>query len=211
MKISNKNFLIGVGAIVLGVIIYFIIQKDKIDKLETKNKSLEDNNDNLDIENHNLKEHIKTLHSEINEIIEQQHDLSESVKKELKKLIENYQNIDEEIRNELISANALMEIKQDSKATLSLVKIIENLFKKIYNNNEEFNAKYSKSKVLDNYIEFAKEKEHLTKDEYHFMKGVKELRNKEAHKPGVKLSELLGATAILIGLQLIFKLSRLIT
>ncbi len=103
-----------------------------------------------------------------------------------------------------------MDVKQNSKATLALVKIIENLFKKIYKNDEKFNTKYSKKPVLDNYIEFASETKVLSKDEYHFMKGIKEIRNKEAHEVGLKLYKLLGATSVLLGLQLIFKLSRLI-
>ena len=198
IKINNKILVYGTGIVILGIVIYYFIKKDK----------LEENNKKLKLINSNLNEYINKLHSEVNDIINDQPNLDESVKSELKKLIDNNQYLDDDIREELISAKVLMDVKQDSKAIFALVKIIENLFEKIFQNNEKFNWKFNRKQVLDNYIEYANEIKLIDKNEYHFLKGIKEIRNKEGHKSGIKLPKLLSASSVLLGLQLIFKLSK---
>ncbi len=99
---ANKTLLaigIGAGVIVLEIIVYFYLQKEKIDKLQELADSLEDDNNILNIENDSLKEYIDNLHLEVNEIINEQPDLDETVKSELKKLIHNYQHLYYDIKN----------------------------------------------------------------------------------------------------------------
>lgn len=77
--------------------------------------------------------------------IENHRNLNSEIKKKLKGLIENNKDIDPDIANELAKISALLEIKQDSKAILSLVKIIENLLNKLYDSDTRLNLIASKN------------------------------------------------------------------
>lgn len=83
---------------------------------------------------------IKVLEKEIDE----NKNLNKEIKQKLKELIENNKDIDPEIANELGQIAALIEIKQDTKAILSLVKIIENLLHKIYEPDVRLNQTATK-------------------------------------------------------------------
>jgi len=141
---------------------------------------------------------------ELEKLIDQNQEVDADLKKKLQKLIHQYQGVNPKVSNELISALALIEIKQKSKAAFSLAKIIENLLKKRYQNDEKFKSKSRVSfhKLLDH----AKESNDISSDQYFFAKGLKEIRNEEGHELDVEKDDSWFKSALYIGIGLILKL-----
>ena len=132
--------------------------------------------------------------------------MSEDVKSQLKLLIEEYKDIDEKVTTELLSVTALIEIKENTKAIMALAKIIENLLKKIYRGDSELRT----TAGFADLIEHAKNKQLIGKDEYHFLNGVREVRNEEAHSLAVEKGASIISTSLIIGVSIIFKLAAII-
>ncbi len=108
---------------------------------------------------------------------------------------------------------ALIEAKQPTKAAFSLAKIVENLLEEKYSQNGDFkNFVQSKNKgkkrnpVFNDYLEYAKNQKLIGTDEFHFAKGLKEIRNQEGHELDVKKQDSWLATAFFTGIGLIMKL-----
>ena len=55
-------------------------------------------------------------------------------------------------------------------------------------------------------IEKAKENKILTPEEYHFVHGIRELRNKEGHEINVRIDNYLTASSFMIGIGIISKM-----
>lgn len=201
---KKENLIIGGGAIlILAIIAYFLIEKRKREDELIESKERERK---LGQENKALRNIVSELKEEVNEIIDKKDELSEDVKKQLKSLIEEYKDIDEKVTNELLSVTALIEIKENTKAIMGLAKIIENLLKKIYKGDSELK---SNPRFAD-LIEHAKKKKLIEKDEYHFLNGVREVRNEEAHNLAVQKGINIISTSLLIGVSIIFKLAGII-
>lgn len=203
---KNENIILSLaGLSILAIIIYYISEKNR---REEEAKKLVEQNTGLYIENSMLRSMVESLQAEVVEIIDQNDDkLGEDVKSKLKILIRQSQEVDVKIIAELNSIQKLIEIKEESKAVLGLVKIIENLLKKMYNDDEILKSKMKgkKPKLFD-LINHAKSQGVLEKDEFHFLNGIREVRNKEAHVlPGEK-SETFLTSSIMIGIAVIFKL-----
>ncbi|RYY91035.1 MAG: hypothetical protein EOO15_00405 [Chitinophagaceae bacterium] len=164
----------------------------------------------LVLDNMNKNNKIQYLENKLDEANE----LSEEIKAKLQQLIENNADIDEEIKAELVNIAALIEIKQESKAVFTLAKIIENLLKKLYRTNDELRervkAKQRKSATFEDYLEFAKDKNVVSKEDYHLISALKIMRNKEAHELTIikEKGRLVGC--ILAGLSITLTLHRLV-
>lgn len=201
---KKENLIIGGGAIILlAIIAYFLIEKRK---REDELSESRDNEDRLSKENAALRNIVTDLKDEVKEIIDKKDELSEEVKGQLKALIEEYKDIDEKVTNELLSVTSLIEIKEETKAIMGLAKIIENLLKKIYKDDSELN---SNPRFID-LINHAKNKNLIERDEYHFLNGVREIRNEEAHNLAVKKGYNIVSTSLLIGVTIIFKLAAIV-
>lgn len=198
---KKEHLLFGGGLLVLAIVIYIIIERRKEEE-----DLLEKNRQNLSTENNMLKKHILNLNHEIKELIDTKEELPKEVKSKLKALVDEYKGIDEKMANELLSVNALLDMKEETTAVMKLAKIIENLLKKIYKDDADLR---SNPRFVD-LINHAKHKNLIEKEEYHFLNGIREIRNEEAHNLAVKKSKNIISSSLSIGIFMIFKFSKII-
>jgi DNA repair exonuclease SbcCD ATPase subunit len=197
----NNNSLLKIwGAVAAIAIVWLILdnrrQNAELQELLRKNEEKDDINEKL------------------KEKIEESKDIPDSVKKELEELIQQYKDIDADVSRELMAASSLIEIKEYPKAIFTLTKVIENLLKEKYSKSQAF-SDWKKSKGKGNptfadFIEFAKEENFISKDEYHFAKALKEIRNEEGHELNVVKSSIITASSFLLALGFILKLCKMV-
>jgi len=152
---------------------------------------------------------IESLRDEIN----RNRQLSEEVKRRLNELLNSDIELDEKISQELLLIIPLLEIEQETKAIFSLAKIIENLLKELYRNDEDLQSKFQNKKngpSFNDYLEHAKENKVVTPEDYHLISILRIIRNEEAHELNVKKEGSRVAAAFTAGLSLVFKLTFLI-
>lgn len=217
---NNNGWVIGLGIAVGFLILWLAYDRDKAYKLLEKSKKKEGD---LEKENQILfsanTELVEVVHeyeenlSSLKEMIRNNDQLEGEVKKKLTSLIDTYKGIDSKVSNELTAAMALIEAKQPTKAAFSLAKIVENLLEEKYSQNGEFkefiknkNNGKKRNPVFNDYLEYAKDQKLIEQDEFHFAKGLKEIRNQEGHELDVKKHENWIATAFFTGIGLIMKL-----
>lgn len=219
-KNNQQAIIFGVGFALGFIMLLLIFQKKKAYELLEKSKK---KNDDLLTDNQILLDANKELVNIVNEyeenlvsfkkFIENNNQLEEEVKKNLTKLVDKYKGIDNKVSNELKAAMSLIDAQQPTKAAFSLAKIVENLLCEKYALDGEFkefvktnNNGKKKTPVFNDYLEYAKNQNHIGPEEYHFAKGLKEIRNQEGHDLDVKKNESWMATAIFTGIGLIMKL-----
>lgn len=217
---NNNGWVIGLGIAVGFLILWLAYDRDKAYKLLEKSKKKEGD---LEKENQVLfsvnTELVEVVHeyeenlSSLKEMIRNNDQIEGEVKKKLTSLIDTYKSIDSKVSNELTAAMALIEAKQPTKAAFSLAKIVENLLEEKYSQNGEFkefikkkNNGKKRNPVFNDYLEYAKDQKLIEQDEFHFAKGLKEIRNQEGHELDVKKHENWIATAFFTGIGLIMKL-----
>jgi hypothetical protein len=217
---NNNGWVIGLGIAVGFLILWLAYDRDKAYKLLEKSKKkegdLEKENQILFSANNELVEVVHEYEenlSSLKEMIRNNDQLEGEVKKKLTSLIDTYKGIDSKVSNELTAAMALIEAKQPTKAAFSLAKIVENLLEEKYSQNGEFkefiknkNNGKKRNPVFNDYLEYAKDQKLIEQDEFHFAKGLKEIRNQEGHELDVKKHENWIATAFFTGIGLIMKL-----
>lgn len=217
---NNSGWIIGLGIAVGFVILWLAYDRDKAYKLLEKSKKkegdLEKENEVLLSANTELVEVVHEYEdnlSSLKKMIRDNDQLESEVKKKLVTLIDTYKGIDKKVSNELTAAMALIEAKQPTKAAFSLAKIVENLLKEKYSQNGDFrefikskNKGKRRSPVFNDYLEYAKNQNHIGSDEFHFAKGLKEIRNQEGHELDVKKQDSWLATAFFTGIGLIMRL-----
>lgn len=222
---NNNGWIIGLGIAVGFVILWLAYDRDKAYKLLEKSKKkendLEKENQFLLRANNELVEVVNEYEenlSSLKEMIRNNDHLESEVKKKLVNLIDTYKGIDSKVSNELIAAMALIEAKQPTKAAFSLAKIVENLLEEKYSQNGEFkefvknkNSGKKRNPVFNDYLEYAKNQNLIESEEFHFAKGLKEIRNQEGHELDVKKHENWLATAFFTGIGLIFKLADVVS
>lgn len=171
---NDKEVIIAIIilVIVVGLITYFLLEKQKRSKIGRRIRTKNEEPDN----------------SFIIPLIDSKQELPLNVKQNVKQLIEGYQNLDNKIVKELLWVNSLIEIGEYQKANLSLANITENLLKKICKNNIAFKEQFRNKKrpVFADYINFANEKNIVAIEEYHFLNGIREIRNEETHEIGTE-------------------------
>lgn len=198
---KKETLIIGGSVvIIIAIIAYFLLEKRK---RETELLESEDREKKLSRENTALRNVVSALKNEVNEIIDKKDELSEDVKSQLKSLIEEYKDIDEKVTDELLSVTTLLEIKEDTKAIMGLAKIIERLLKQIYSEDNELR---DNARFVD-LIEHAKRKNLIENEEYHYLNGLRTIRNEEAHGVGVKKNYNIVSSSLLIGVSIILKLA----
>jgi DNA mismatch repair ATPase MutS len=152
--------------------------------------------------------------AELKHTIDENENLNEAIKKQLKDLIQNNQDIDPQIASELGQIAALIEIQHESGAILKLAKIIENLMGQLYKPDSNFKnwlkGKNKPKAVFADYIEFAKLQNDIDPDDYHILGLMKNIRNEEAHQLDVKKDKTKILVSFVSGMSLILGLSKLI-
>lgn len=164
----------------------------------------------LIIDNNNKAEKIR----ELKKAIEENEDLTNDLKKKLSELIENNKIIDPKIASELSQILVLLEVKQDSTAVLKLTKIIENLLKKIYQNNEKVKVlakSYGRNTPsFSDYLEHSKNEKLLSNEDFHLLSVLKIIRNEEAHEIDIKKEKLKLISSLICGVGFVLGLTKLI-
>lgn len=157
----------------------------------------------------NQKKQIADLKKAVNE----NDALNDQIKKKLQELLQNNPGIDEDIAKELASIAALLEIEQQTKAILGLAKIIENLLKELYNGTDGLKnylaEKKKKKPSFEDYIDYARLQEVISKEDYHLIEVLKIIRNEEAHDLDVKKDKGKIVACFLAGLGITFGLYKL--
>src|ERR1051326_4502264 len=165
MSNSKDKWIIGLGALLviaicIGAILFFERKGDK--------KKI------AELEEDKLKLILDSLKRNPN--------LSDEIKTQLEKLITEFEKIDDKISNELAQALQLFQIGQTENAIEDLVKIIEHLLKKHYeedNNIHEWLKKQKQKFDLYNLLTFCRHEKKINDVEYKFFLAIKEIRNKE--------------------------------
>lgn len=156
----------------------------------------------------------KVLINDLKKQLDENEIFSEEIKKRLKELIDLNPDIDDDISRELSQIAVLIEVKQETKAILGLAKIIENLLKKIYKDDIKFKEYLQNLKktrpVFADYLEFAKQNELISKEDYHLVTVLKIIRNEEAHQLGIEKDKNKIVACFLSGLGFAFTLHRLL-
>lgn len=152
--------------------------------------------------------------AELKRAVNENDALNDQIKKKLQELLQNNPPIDDDIAKELASIAALLEIEQQTKAILGLAKIIENLLKKLYQGTDGLKAYLSEKKKrkpsFEDYIDYARSQDVISKEDYHLIEVLKIIRNEEAHELDVKKDKGKMVACFLAGLGITFGLCKLV-
>lgn len=156
------------------------------------------------------REKLKLKLIDLEKEIEENNNLNKEIRKRLKELVANNKDVDAEISNELGQIAALIEIKQETKAILSMVKIVETLLNKIYSDDQRLidTAKKNNRKrpAFMDFLELALVDKVMSKEDYHLISVAKIIRDEEAHDLSVEkeksriLSSFISCIAIILTL-----------
>jgi Rad3-related DNA helicase len=191
---KNHKITVGIGfvavaAIVIAFYFYFQSQNEKKKRIKT--------------EEDNLKLILDSIH--------QNHDLTNEVQTQLEQLAKKFRTINPKISNEIAQALQLIQIGQVENAIEDLAKIIENLLKEHYHEDNNFKTWLGKKKAdFQSRLEFCKHEKKINKVEFSFFVAVKTIRNEEDHELDVNLPNYLNASGLIIGIGGIHKLSSLV-
>lgn len=133
--------------------------------------------------NRKMNERIKELENALNS----NSLISEKIKEQLLDLLARHPHIDEDVKQELSQIALLIGIQQESKAILSLTKIIENLLKNFLKEDTDFKTQLKKKSkpVFADYLDYAKNSKLISTHDYHLISVLKGMRNEEAHELNV--------------------------
>lgn len=200
---KKELLFVGSTALFIAIIVYFLLEKDKREKELLKGQKQKKE---LNQENMALRSVVFNLKEEVKEIIDKKDELPIDAKSQLKALVEEYKDIDDKIAKELTSVSNLIDIKEDTRAIMGLAKIIENIFKRLFKDDTSFTVR----PTFENLIKHAKEKKIIEKEEFHFLNGIRTIRNEEAHEIAVKKSYNIISSSMLIGVEMILRLGAII-
>jgi hypothetical protein len=132
--------------------------------------------------------------------------IPEDIISQILTLINEYKGIEEDIYNELLGVLDLIKVGQEIKAIKDLTKIIENLLKDKYKNEEKF--KGQKFVPFAKLIEYAKELEFFNLKEYNIACILRDFRNEESHQLNVTDTRNMINIALVGGIELISRITR---
>jgi hypothetical protein len=185
-NLNWKTVAITLGAVAGIIIIWLLVEDEKKRKKLIELQREIDENENFNIE----------------------------VKNRLKELIQNNKEIDPKISNELGHIAALIEIQQETKAIATLAKIIENLLKELYKGDstlkDKVRQKNRKNITFEDYLDYAKEKGVISKEDYHLLAVMKIIRNEESHELDIKKEKSRVIASFIAGFGIILGLCQLI-
>jgi hypothetical protein len=160
------------------------------------------------IGNRNFK--IRLLAKELDETKK----LNRDIKQKLKAFIESNTDLDPRISSELGQILELIEIQQDTKAMLSLVKIVENLMRDIYEDDPRLKEvalrNNRKTPAFMDFLELARDVKAISKEEYHLMSVAKLVRDREAHEMNVEKEKVTILSSFISGIAIITALWKIL-
>lgn len=144
--------------------------------------------------------------------IERNKELGKQLQKMLLDLIEQNKTVNPALANELTQIITLLSVQQDTTALMKLAKVIENLLKELYEKDEEFLTKMKEAKrrkpVFADYLDHAYAKKVVSKEDYHLLSVLREIRNEEAHENGVRKEVTRMAAAFVAGVSVAMMLCK---
>ena len=162
----------------------------------------------LAIDSHDNKRRIAALQREI----DKHRALGAQVRQMLHDLVEQNKTVDPALANELTQIITLLNIRMDATALMKLAKVIENLLKELYEKDEEFLGKMKGQKrrkpVFADYLDHAYAKKVVSKEDYHLLSVLREIRNEEAHENGVRKEVTRMAAAFVAGVGVVMMLCK---
>ncbi len=132
-----------------------------------------------------------------------QQDLPEPIKQLIVNLRVQYKGVDEKVAEELYSIEKLITIGDDEGALQKLAKIIENLLKDRFVQENQENTKIPTFHKL---LEYAKEHSWIEEDSFQFCCAFKVLRNHITHELAVKVDDKTKTEMFIGGISLIYNL-----
>lgn len=146
--------------------------------------------------------------------LEESKKLNRDIKQKLREFIESNADLDPRISSELGQIMELIEIQQDTKAMLSLVKIVENLLRDIYEGDpmlQQIAAKNNrKTAAFMDYLELARDVKAISKEEYHLMTVAKMVRDREAHEMNVEKEKVTILSSFISGIAIVTALWKIL-
>jgi hypothetical protein len=140
--------------------------------------------------------------------------ITEDIKRRLMDLVSKNKDLDPDLSDELMKISALIEIKQETKAIAGLAKVIENLLKRLYDDDPEFKIRMAQSNrskpTFTDYIDFAKEKKVISPEDYHLVSLLRMIRNEESHELNVKKEHSRIIASFIAGITFILTLTNLL-
>lgn len=162
----------------------------------------------LAIDSDDKRKRIAALQREI----ERNKTLGKQVQKMLLDLIEQNKTVNPSLANELTQIITLLNVRQDTTALMKLAKVIENLLKELYGKDEEFLAKVKAEKrrkpVFADYLDHAHAMKIISKEDFHLLSVLREIRNEEAHENGVRKEVTRMAAAFVAGVGVVMMLCK---
>lgn len=162
----------------------------------------------LAIDSDDKRKRIAALQREI----ERNKSLGKQVQKMLLDLIEQNKTVNPSLANELTQIITLLNVRQDTTALMKLAKVIENLLKEFYGKDEEFLAKVKAQKrrkpVFADYLDHAHAMKIISKEDFHLLSVLREIRNEEAHENGVRKEVTRMAAAFVAGVGVVMMLCK---
>ena len=151
---------------------------------------------------------------ELQKEIDGNENLTKELRNKLKELMQNNKEIDPKIANELGQIIALLEIKQDTTAVSKLAKIIENLLKELFKEDKELwvlaEANKRKTPVFADYLQYAKNRNIISSEDFHLLSVLKIIRNEEAHDLDIHKEKSRILAAFIAGVGFVLSLCKLL-
>lgn len=161
---EDNGWIIGLSVIAGFLIAWLAYDQSRTNKLlqqaNDENDRLSNEKDILINANKHLIDRVSEYDNNLrdlkNMVADTDH-IEDAVKKKITSLIDTYKGVDPRVSNELTAAMALIDAKQPTKAVFSLAKIVENLLKEKYQDDEAFKEfATSKRPTFHDYLDFAK-------------------------------------------------------
>lgn len=146
--------------------------------------------------------------------LEESKNLNREIKDKLRQLIESNTDLDPGIINELSQIMNLIDMKHDTKAILSLVKIVEKLLHDLYEGEPALlkiaTDNGRKRPAFMDYLELALETKAISKEDFHLMSVAKIVRDKEAHEINFEKEKVTILSSFVSAIGIVWALWRLL-
>ena len=202
--LSLKDIFITGLIAISSILLYLLMVNHK--KHQSEIMSLKD--ENRELKEFNLKKELKLIKVEI----DKSDSLDIVIKSKLNELIDENVDIDESVERELQNVMQLFKAGHLHEANFGLVKILENQLSAKYDNDVNFtlwckNNKKNKP-TFAIHLEYAKFIKFVNQDEYLHLQGLKETRNVNAHEIGIEKDPQFMFCSIIMSFHFINKLSK---
>jgi len=136
----------------------------------------------------------------------------DELKSQLNDLQDNH-TIDSDVKGELLQIEQLLNSGANSKAMLSVGKVIENYFRRIYKKDSDFKTYFKETcpgrnkPDFQHYLNYAKKTNFITEEQFLNISSIKQMKNKESHELNLKMEMLHIISFFSLGFNMILWLS----